>query len=146
MLQITSVDQSNYHSALEVYTVSWRQSHEKLCTPAFLKNRDYAGYLRKRLDGLYLIIDQVPVGVFYLLGEDFGDLYIHPQHQGSGYGTAAIQFAKEQSKLLRLTVLSTNTVAIRLYEKMGFSFTGRDTSLRNGLTEREMKYMEKYNG
>lgn len=98
------------------------------------------------MNGLYLIVDQVPVGVFFLSGEEFSDLYIHPSHQGKGHGRACVAFAISQSGSLRLTVLSSNMAAIRLYEKMGFRFTGQDIALRDGLWEREMRYTEKNNG
>ena len=91
---------------------------------------------------LWLISDTVPVGVFNLDGENFGDLYIHPHCQGRGYGTACIRFATERMPGLRLTVLSDNHAAIGLYEKMNFRFTGNDTLLRDGLWEREMVYTE----
>ena len=135
---ISLVNESNYQDALEVYTASWQASHTDICSPEFLENRDYAGYLRKKLGNLYLISDNGPAGVFCLDGENFGDLYIHPNHQSRGYGTACVRYAIGQSQRLRLTVLSTNTAAINLYKKMGFRFTDNDIPLRNGLWEREM--------
>lgn len=146
MIQIIPVTENNFEQAVDVYTASWGASHIDICTPAFLRSRDYAGYLRKRMDGLRLIVDEIPVGVFYLLDGEFGDLYIHPQHMGKGYGTAAIQFAKEKCTSLHLTVLSTNTGAVRLYERMGFRFSGNEIPLKNGIRELEMRYMEKHNG
>ena len=139
-MEIVLIDDRNIQEAIEVYTISWRQSHESICSPEFLEARDYAGYLRKKLGHLYMISDGDPVGVFCLDGETFGDLYIHPKYQGRGYGTACIRFAMGQALRLRLTVLSTNTAAIALYEKVGFCFTGNDVPLRNGLWEREMEY------
>ena len=135
---ISLVTESNFQAALVVYTASWRASHVGICSPEFLENRDYAGYLRKKLGFLYLISDGEPAGVFCLDEENFGDLYIHPNYQGRGYGTACIRFAMGQSYRLRLTVLSTNASAIALYEKMDFRFTGNDIPLKNGLWEREM--------
>lgn len=146
MLKITPVTENNFFQALAVYRASWAQSHKEICTPAFLETRDYAGYLLKRLDGLYLVEDRIPVGVFYLSGEEFTDLYIRPDFHGRGYGKEAIRFAVSRCNELRLTVLSSNMAAIGLYEKMGFRFTGVDKALKNGLQEREMRYMEKHNG
>lgn len=145
-MEIVLVDRLNFDAALSVYTVSWRDSHRQVCTSEFLENRDYSGYLRSKLGHLYLISDDAPVGVFCLNGEDFGDLYIRPEKQGRGYGTACVQFAIMQSHCLRLTVLSTNTAAIALYKKNGFRFTGNDILLRDGLWEREMEYTEKQHG
>ena len=107
----------DFAMALEVYKKSWQESHREICSPEFLQRRDYAGCLD---------------------GENFGDLYIHPSHQSKGYGTACVKYVMKQKNNLRLTVLSTNTEAIRLYQKMGFRFTGNDIPLREGLYEREM--------
>lgn len=142
-MRIEPVTEESFPLAVAVYAESWRESHREICSLEFLKRRDYAGYLRKKAGRLYMVRDGGPVGVFCLDGEDFGDLYIHPDHQGRGYGTACIRFAMEQSTRLRLTVLSGNASAIGLYEKMGFRFTGSDIPLRDGLWEREMVYTEK---
>lgn len=146
MLQIIPVSESNFPQAVEVYSVSWQKSHAGICTPEFLQNRDCSGYLRRRMEGLYLVCDGMPVGVFYLLGREFGDLYIHPEHTGKGYGTACVKFAQAQSRQLRLSVLSSNSGAIQLYRRLGFSFSGEDRPLKNGLWECEMIYSEKDNG
>ena len=145
-MEILLVDQDIFHTALSVYTDSWKVSHKNICTQQFLENRDYEGYLRKKLGRLYLMTDVVPIGVFSLEENELGDLYIHPAYQRKGYGTRAIRFALHKFPHLRLTVLSNNINAIRLYEKLGFRFTGRDVPLRDGLFEREMTYMEKHNG
>ena len=145
-MKIVLVDRENFHDALEVYSCSWRESHKSVCTPEFMENRDYESFLVKKLGQLYLIFDGVLVGVFSLDESVLGDVYIHPAHQRKGYGTEAVRFAQLQSDHLRLTVLSNNDAAIHLYEKMGFRFTGQDVPLRNGLLEREMRYMEKHNG
>ena len=141
-MEIKPVDEQGFCDALEVYRVSWKESHRRICTPDFLENRDYAGYLRKKMGTLWLISDIIPVGVFSLDGENFGDLYIRPGSQGRGYGTTCIRFAMDIMPRLRLTVLSDNHAAIGLYEKMNFRFTGNDTLLRDGLWEREMVYTE----
>ena len=145
-MKIELVTEDTIQQAVTVYTASWRESHKDICSPEFLRDRDYAGYLAKKLGNLYLLYDGETVGIFYLDGENFGDLYVRPDCQGRGYGTACLRFALEQSRFLRLTVLSSNSKAIRLYEKLGFRFTGADTLLREGLMEREMIYTEKCNG
>lgn len=145
-MKIEPVTEKSLPQAVAVYTVSWKDSHRGICTPEFLKNRDYAGYLRRRMDGLYLISDGGPVGVFCLTEAEFGDLYIAPEKRGRGYGTACLRFAMEKRRRLRLRVLSSNDGAIRLYKTMGFRFTGQDIRLRADLWEREMIYTENDNG
>ncbi len=145
-MKIVLVETSNFDNALKVYTASWRETHSGICSPEFLENRDYAGYLTKKLGSLYLVSDGEPVGVFCLDRENFGDLYIHPNYQGRGYGLFCVRYAKSQTPRLRLTVLSSNAPAIHLYEKSGFRFTGNGIPLREGLWEREMIYTEKHHG
>ena len=145
-MEIILVDQVNFDKALWVYTEAWRESHREICTHEFLKKRDYEGYLRKKLGKLFLLVDEVPVGVFYVDNGTLEDLYIHPDHQRKGYGRSCVEFTKSRWNTVRLTVLSSNQAAISLYTKMGFRFTGVDTLLRNGLLEREMIYMEKTHG
>lgn len=145
-MKIERVTEKSLPQAVAVYTASWQESHRGICSPEFLKNRDYAGYLRRRMDGLYLISDGDPVGVFCLTDVELENLYIAPEKRGSGYGTACLRFAMEKRRKLRLRVLSSNDGAIRLYQTMGFRFTGRDIRLRAGLWEREMLYTENDNG
>ena len=137
---IKRINESNYEQALGVYRASWRESHRDVCSEEFMERRDYDGYLRSRMDSLYVIADGATVGVFSLNGNTFGDLYIHPQNQGKGYGTACIRYAKAQVESLRLTVLSSNLLAIRLYEREGFQFTGNERPLKNGIRECEMMF------
>ena len=137
-MEIIRVSDLDFAMALEVYKKSWQESHREICSPEFLQRRDYAGYLQNKLGSLYLVFEGDPVGVLCLDGENFGDLYIHPSHQSKGYGTACVKYVMKQKNNLRLTVLSTNTEAIRLYQKIGFRFTGNDIPLREDLYEREM--------
>lgn len=145
-MKIEKVTEQNFPQAAAVYEASWRESHQEICSTEFLRKRDCAGYLRGRMAGLYLVSDPDPVGVFCLLDDKLSDLYIHPEHQGRRYGRGCVEFAQARSSTLWLTVLSNNKKAIRLYEKMGFRFTGQDIPLRDGLWEREMRYSEKDNG
>ena len=142
-MRIERVTQASFPDAAAVYTLSWRESHRGICSEEFLERRDCAGYLRGRMEGLYLVSEEVPVGVFRVHEGVLSDLYIHPEHTGRGYGAACVAFAKGLCGALRLTVLSSNERAIRLYEKTGFRFTGNDAPLGNGLSEREMRYTEK---
>lgn len=139
-MKIEQVNEETFPQAAQIYTASWRESHAHVCTPEFLQSRDCAGYLRGRLGALYMLTDGAPVGVFSAQEGSFADMYIHPDQQGKGYGTACVRFAKAKYRNLRLIVLSTNKRAIHLYQKMGFRFTGNDRKVRSGLYEREMLY------
>ena len=137
-MEIMCVSDLDFSIAVNVYRESWQESHRDICTPEFLENRDYSGYLKRIQKDLFGIYDPELVGVFSLAGDNFGNLYIHPDQWRKGYGTACVQYAMEQNNKVCLTVLSTNTKAIGLYRKLGFRFTGNDIPLRNGLYEQEM--------
>ena len=141
-MRIEPVTPETFSQAVEIYRISWQESHLKICSPEFLRCRDYESYLLQRMEGLYLIREDAPVGVFRIKDGTLSDLYIHPAQMGKGYGTDCVAYAQKKNPKLRLTVLSFNERAIRLYEKMGFRFTGMDIPLKNGLVEREMKYTE----
>ncbi len=143
-MTIQQVTEETFPQALAVYRQSWKESHKDVCSAQFLESRDYGGYLARQT-GLYLVCDSECVGVFQLVGSTLSDLYIHPLYQGMGYGRVCVEYAIARGGR-RLTVLSTNTKAIRLYEKMGFRFTGRDICLKPELWEREMEYTEIENG
>lgn len=145
-MKIQPVTEENFPAALAVYTASWKESHRELCSAEFLQRRDYSGYLRKRLDGLFLLTADVPAGIIRCLDGEIGQLYVLPDRQGQGFGTALLRFALSRGGDFTLTVLSSNRRAIRLYEKCGFRFTGQKTLLREGLWELEMQYREKDNG
>jgi len=137
-MNITPVNKRNFSQAVQVYRASWQESHKDICSPEFVKNRDCADYLRKRLKGLYLLTDGEPAGVIRVHNGLLSTLYIHPEKQGRGYGRALLQFALELDPNLRLTVLSTNERASGMYLRHGFRYTGNQQLLRDGLWEREM--------
>lgn len=123
-----------------VYGESWRASHAGICTPEFLQSRDCAGHLARELvagKALYLLMDEEPVGVVSLYNGWIDNLYILPKCQGRGYGAALLRFAMAHGGW-RLTVLSSNTRAIGLYEKHGFSTCGKK-KLRENLWELTME-------
>ena len=74
-MRVSDVD---FPIAVNVYRKSWRESHRDVCTPEFLENRDYSGYLMKIQKDLFGIYDSELVGVFSLAGDNFGNLYIQP--------------------------------------------------------------------
>ena len=137
-MKITPVTKRNFSQAAEVYRRSWRESHKGICTPEFVKERDCDGYLRQRLNGLYLLTDGEPAGVIRICDGALSTLYIAPEKQGQGYGRTLLNFALNLDPHLSLTVLSTNEKAAGMYLRHGFRYTGKQWMLREGLWEREM--------
>ncbi|MEX3017426.1 GNAT family N-acetyltransferase [Gymnodinialimonas hymeniacidonis] len=85
--------------------------------------------------GLIALIDMTELDPSEVAPEDEPEagllwrLMIGEAHQGNGYGTAAIQWAFEWARArgrprMSVEVVETNTVAIALYERMGFRATG----------------------
>lgn len=140
-MNILPVTEENFPDAAAVYTLSWRESHQGICTEEFLCRRDSAGHLRRCMDEgkrLFILTDPGPVGVVCIDDQCVSDLYVHPDKLRMGYGTALLKFALTQTVSPWLTVLSSNHGAIRLYEKYGFVPTNRQ-ELRSGLWEVTME-------
>ena len=140
-MTIVPVNAENFSQAAEVYTLSWRESHRHICSPEFLARRDCPGYLSKGMEAgkqIFLLLNPAPVGIVSILGNEIGDLYVHPDAQGQGYGTALLSHALPLTAQPRLSVLSDNHRAITLYERFGFRPTSQ-TPLRDGLWEVTME-------
>ena len=88
--------------------------------------------------------DETPVG-FLLLEEDMDEntlilwrIMFPPEYEGKGYGTAAVRLVMEQAKtsgkydVLLLDCDDRNVIARHIYEKLGFTPTGRQ---EDGSTE-----------
>lgn len=81
------------------------------------------------------IMADTVTGYVTLSGEDLNDLYVHPDYQGHGTGSALLDKAKELSfGKLQLWTFQRNHAARNFYERRGFmavEFTdGRDNEER----------------
>jgi len=144
IVRIEPVDASNLLDAAEVHAASWRASHKNICSPEFVAAHTVqrqAVYLQGEMDRgkqLFLLTDQVPVGVVSVDRDVIENLYVHPAHWRKGYGTKLLRFAETKCKTPRLWVLNTNEQARRFYEARGYALTGRETILSETLKELEM--------
>jgi ribosomal protein S18 acetylase RimI-like enzyme len=69
--------------------------------------------------------DGVPVGMLVLEDDLLGDLYVAPDAQGTGIGSALVAHAKaRRPQGLRLWVFVSNVLARSLYERLGFVVVG----------------------
>ena len=103
-----------------------------LCTPDFIAahtTERQREYLRKKLETgsrIFLLTDEIPVGLVAVTGNVIEDLYVLPDRQGRGCGTALLRFAIQQcAGMPTMWVLETNQRAARLYEREGFRPSGR---------------------
>ena len=142
---IVPVNASNLMDAAEVHAAAWRESHREICSAEFVAGHTaerQAAYLQAELDRgkhLFLLVKGDPVVVVSVWEDLIENLYVHPDHQRSGYGTTLLEFAAEQCKTPCLWVLNTNEQARRFYERRGFSLTGKEKVLSETLKELEMK-------
>ena len=86
-----------------------------------------------------MLIDRDPAGIVSLKGSLIEDLYVHPDHQNRGCGTALLRYAVSQcSDTPTLWILENNTRARKLYRKAGFRETGKRNVITDGLDEIEL--------
>lgn len=142
---IIPVDKANIIQAATIHSVSWKESHRAFCSPDFVEKHTPARqqeYLQSKMNGgakVFMLWDGQPVGIVSVTGNLIEDLYVLPELQNRGYGTALLQFAIGQCKdVPALWILENNVGAERLYRRMGFQETGRKHSIANGLDEIEL--------
>lgn len=145
-MNIIPVTQENLAQAAQIHAVSWQESHRAFCTPAFVAQHTpqrQAAYLQKEMASggrLWMLEDDGPVGIVSVSAEDeIANLYVLPEKQCRGYGTALLKFAIGQCRgRARLYVLDNNDRARQLYVRHGFRETGHRNQLSDTLWEIEM--------
>ena len=86
----------------------------------------------------YLLKDPLPLAVVSVRDSLIEDLYVLPEAQGKGYGTALLRFAVSRcSGVPTLWILENNERAAALYRRIGFAETGRRKTVTRGLDEVE---------
>ena len=141
---IEAVTESNIRAAAVVHSVAWQASHT-FCTPEFIAAHTperQEGYLRGKLEKgsrIFLLSEEgEAVGLVSVTGSLIADLYVLPERQNRGRGTALLHYAIEQCEgAPTLWILEINRGAERLYRREGFLPTGRSSVFPNGLHEYE---------
>ena len=146
---IVPVDQENLKEAATVHSLAWQESHRSFCTPEFVNLHTperQEGYLRSKMETgskVYLLLEDKPVALVSVTENLIEDLYVLPEKQNQGYGTKLLLFAMEKcTGTPTLWILENNLGAKRLYERMGFSVTGRRNNITDGLDEIELELKE----
>lgn len=67
-------------------------------------------------------------------------LFIAPHQQGLGYGTALIDFFKQQYDELHLNVYTENTAAVSFYQQLGFKIISQALDKNTGHAELNMTW------
>lgn len=144
---IVPVNKSNIDEAARIHAVSWQESHRTFCSAAFIaqhtpeQQKQYLLDKMKNGSRVYLLIGAQPAGVVSVTGSLIEDLYVLPEMQNRGYGTALLKFAITQcAGTPTLWILENNMCAERLYHRLGFQRTGRTNALTEKLAEIELAY------
>ncbi len=143
---IIKVNENNILLAAEIHSISWKKSHENICTREFIEQHTTLHqkmYLCNEINlgkSLYMLIEDKPVGIVSVYDNLIENLYVLPSEQRKGYGTQLLNYAIQQCKgIPTLWILDNNNIAYSLYSKYGFQKTGVFHKLSENLTEIEMK-------
>ena len=133
-----------------IHALAWQASHRDFCAPEFIALHTVerqTEYLRAKWvagTDIYMLIDCAPVGIVSVTGDLIEDLYVLPDRQNRGYGTALLRHAAARcAGPARLWILENNSGARRLYEREGFVPTGRRSAITDKLDEIEFILSEK---
>ena len=131
--------------AANIHSISWKESHRHFCTPEFIEMHSPKRQLEYICDKMregtkfFMLVEEVPAAVVSVTDSLIEDLYVLPEKQNLGYGTKLLQFALDQcSDTPSLWILENNTDAERLYNRMGFTRTGRRNAITDTLDEIEL--------
>lgn len=144
---IKAVDEKNIDIASHIHSESWQESHKSFCNPDFVAKhtpehqKEYLMEKIRKGTALYMLFEEASekdVGIVSVTENLIEDLYILPSEQNKGYGTVLLRFACSKCKEApTLWILENNLNAARLYQREGFSETGRRNQIDKGLDEIE---------
>ncbi len=81
-----------------------------------------------------------PAGFISLVGRHIAALFVHPVHQGHGYGSGLLKHAMQLYQELTLNVYADNADAVHFYEYHGFCKVSTQTDTATGAPEHRMRY------
>lgn len=87
-----------------------------------------------KLENIWVYDDEFVKGLIHVEGTRIAELFVDTFFQGSGIGSALIDFAIKEFDADNLWVLEKNTNAILFYQTQGFSLT-EERELEEGTTE-----------
>ena len=142
---ITPVTENKIHQAAHIHAESWKESQKFFVSAEAIAKRTVerqTDYLRQQIkDGkkVYMLTDDIPVGIVSIKDSLIENLYVLPERFRKGYGSKLLNVAISKcTDDPMLTVLNNNS-AIEMYRKFGFKETGILIPLNENLWEIEMK-------
>lgn len=149
-MNITEVNESNISIAGKIHSESWKYSHKSFCSERFVEKHTPAAqtdYLRNEIKlgkRLFMLSDDVHVGIVSVFKNVIENLYVLPAYHKRGYGKKLLDYAISLcSETPRLWVLNVNKNALAFYLKNGFRDTGNKKHLMTGVYEIEMELNSK---
>lgn len=82
----------------------------------------------------------IPRAFLSLLGRHIAALFVQPEAQGRGYGTALLHQAMARHAELTLHVYALNTDSVHFYEYNGFTTISRGVDAATGAEELRMRW------
>lgn len=151
-------------SASLIHALSWKRAYSEIVPKSYLDNLEDSHWVKYFTEGLenknfevsVLFKNETPVGVITYGKNDhkdmngFGEirsLYIHPDHYSKGYGAKLIDYALKALTELGLNkaylfTFENNYRARKFYERLGFTYRGRESSFDiDGTTFYDVKYI-----
>jgi len=83
----------------------------------------------------------LPRAFISMLGRHIAALFVQPDAQGKGYGSALLRRAQQLHRELTLRVYELNTDSVHFYKYHGFSITARSTDSATGAVELHMRWV-----
>jgi len=144
-VEFVIVSEENIADAARIHSEAWKQSHEAFCSAEFVAAHTPERqrlYLQDEIQAgkrVWMLTDGEPVGIVSVQGSMIENLYVTPDKQRRGYGSALLDHAVKQCDGRPvLNVLNINDGACRLYLRAGFVETGMVRQLNDSLWEIEM--------
>ena len=111
-------------------------------------SREFLTEVRKNIRSIWLQkaetwvfeIDHKVLGFLSLIGNEVGGLFVHPDAQGRGVGTALVDKAADLRDELFLDVFEENMVGRRFYDSYGFGFEYKHVHEKTGQVQMRMRF------
>ena len=84
------------------------------------------------------------VGFYSLFGNSLAAIFVAPELQGQGIGSALLEDAKSRRETLQLTVYRENASSVRFYQQHGFCSLGEQVDEHTGHPELLLEFSPEY--
>lgn len=137
LLQPSDIDE-----VMETWLQSTKIAHPFIEATYWEKNYDLVKkvYLPHSTTYVYESKKSVQGFISIIEGNFIGALFVHPNNQGNGIGSALLKEALSHYPQVNLAVYKDNLSAIRFYESKGFKIVQEQTNEDSGYREYVMRY------